>query len=96
MEYLKDQEFACVGTGLGGGFTNTEELVRMKYKEFMKISYKVKWLLSIEEDYLKMKKYYVWKPISLKGVPPEAKIITSTWAIKINSNITFQAILNGR
>ena len=35
MDYLKDQEFACVGTGLGGVFTNTEELVRMKYKEVM-------------------------------------------------------------
>ena len=56
MEYLKDQEFACVGTGLGGGFTNTEELIHMKYKEVMKTSYKLKWLLSIKEDYLKMRK----------------------------------------
>ena len=78
MDYLKDQEFACVGTGLGGGFTNTEELIHMKYKEVMKTSYKLKWLLSIEEEYLNMNKYNVWKPISLKGVPPEANIIKST------------------
>ena len=32
---LADEEIPCVGAGIGGGFSNTNELKVMKYKEAM-------------------------------------------------------------
>ena len=78
MDDLKDQDFACIKAGLGGGFTNIKELHPIKYKEAIKTSDKVKWLIAVEEEHRRMHNYNIWKTIESQDVPLEPKIITST------------------
>jgi len=47
-------EYNLVGAGLGGGFSNTNELHVMKYKEAMQQPDKDKWEKSVEEEHDRM------------------------------------------
>jgi hypothetical protein len=87
-------EFAFVGAGLGGGFTNTSELHVMKYKEAMASSDRDKWQKAVDEEHERMLKHNVWKPVLRKDVPEGAKILTSTWAMKKKANGTYHARMN--
>ena len=89
---LEDEEIACVGAGIGGGFENTSELKVMKYKEAMETDERENWKKSVEEEHERMKKYKVWEPIEEKNVPEDATVITSTWAMKKKSNGKYRAI----
>ena len=75
-------KFACVGTGLGGGFTNTNELHVMKFDEAMKTHDASKWLKAVKKEHDKMQKFKVWEPIPESEMPKGANILTSTWAMK--------------
>jgi hypothetical protein len=86
---IKHKEFACVGAGIGGGFQNTNELHVMKYKQAMATKDKDEWDAAVAEEHRKMKNYNVWTPIKLRDVPPESKILTSTWAMKKKANGTY-------
>ena len=89
-------ETAFVGAAAGGGFENTAELKPMKFDEAMRQPDKAKWLEAVEEEYKKMEHYKVWKPVKLSEVPKDAKILTTTWAMKKKSNGTYRARLNAR
>jgi hypothetical protein len=89
-------EIACVGAGLGGGFENTTELHVMKYDEAMKSPDAEQWQRAVEEEYERMVENGVWTPVPKSEVSNEAKILTTTWAMKKKSNGTFRARLNGR
>gem|GEM_PF-6951265 len=93
---LEDEEIACVGAGVGGGFSNTSELKVMKYKEAMKTEERDRWAKAVEEEHQRMEKYKVWKQVRREEVPNDATIITSTWAMKKKSNGAYRARLNGR
>jgi hypothetical protein len=92
----KSNEFAFVGAGLGGGFTNTSELHVMKYKEAMASSNCDKWQKAVDEEHEKMLKHNVWKPVLRKDVLEGAKILTSTWAMKKKANGTYHVRMNAR
>ena len=62
----------------------------------MKTSGKVKFILAVEDEHRKMKKYNFCNPTALKYMPPESNIITSTWAMNEKSNGKFRSILNDR
>ncbi len=94
---MKDMgELACVGAGVGGGFEHTTELHVMKYSEAMATKDAPKWKKSVEEEAECMEKNNVWVPVSKEDVPKDAKILTSTWAMKKKSNGTYRARLNAR
>ena len=93
---LEDEEIACVGAGVGGGFSNTSELKVMKYKEAMKTKGRDKWANAVEEEHRRMLKNKVWKQVRREEVLKDATIITSTWAMKKKSNGKYRARLNGR
>ncbi|MGH7955289.1 MAG: reverse transcriptase domain-containing protein [Gloeomargaritales cyanobacterium] len=95
-EEFDPQEIACVGAGLGGGFMNTQELHVMKYSEAMKGPDKDKWEKAVEEEHDRMLKHKVWKVVPKQEVPKNAKVLTSTWAMKKKSNGTFRARMNAR
>jgi Reverse transcriptase (RNA-dependent DNA polymerase) len=54
------------------------------------------WNKAIEEEYNRMEENNVWTPVAKSEVPHDAKVLTSTWAMKKKSNGTFRARLNGR
>jgi hypothetical protein len=54
------------------------------------------WKKSVEEEYTRMEDNEVWSPVPKSEVPQDAKILTSTWAMKKKSNGTYRARLNGR
>ena len=68
----------------------------MKYNETMATKDIEKWEIAVEEEYKKINKYNVWTPIKWKDVPSEAKILTSTWAMKKKSSGVHRARLNAR
>ena len=55
-----------------------------------------KWEISVEEEYKKTKKCYVWTPIKLKDVTSEAKILKSTWDMKKKESGVHREIMNDR
>ena len=89
-------ELACVGAGLVGGFENTAELHAMTYKEAMKTADKTQWDLAVKEEHERMISMNVWKAVPKDEVPKDAKIITTTWAMKKKANGRFRARVNAR
>jgi hypothetical protein len=89
-------EVAAVGAGLGGGFENTSELRVMKFKEAMKGSDNENWQKAVDEEHDRMQKHRVWEAVLRDGIPAQAKILTSTWAMKKKSNGVYRARLNAR
>ena len=95
-ETMKNTEFGFVGAGLGGGFEHTSELHPMKYDEAMSKPDKDKWKKGVEEELQRMLKSKVFKAVPKSKVPPGAKILTSTWAMKKKANGTYRARINAR
>ena len=95
-ELITNSEVAGVGAGLGGGFANTNELHVMKYDEAMRGSDKHQWTQAVKEEFDRMNKHGVFEVVKASVVPKEAKVLTSTWAMKKKSNGTFRARLNAR
>ena len=71
-------EIACVGAGLGGGFTHTSELRPMKFKEAVAGPESDEWRDAVEEEFDRVIKHNVWEPVKKKEVPANAHVIDST------------------
>jgi hypothetical protein len=82
------EELICIGAALGRGFQNTQELHVKNYKEAMKGPDKDKWEDAVFEEHERMVKNQVWRAVPKKYVPKNAKVMTSTWAMKKKSNGT--------
>ena len=79
---MSEAEVAFVGAGLGGGFTNTQELHVMKHDEAMSSPDKAKWEEAVDKEHTNMTQYKVWKARMIDEMPKHVKILTSTWAMK--------------
>jgi hypothetical protein len=91
-----DDEVALVGAGLGGGFEHTSELRTMKYKDAMKSPDKKKWDDAVEVEYHKIMSKEVFEPVPIENVPKDAKVLTSTWAMKKKANGVYRARITAR
>ena len=89
-------ELACVGAGLGGRIDNTLELHAINYKAAMKMADKPKGDQAVNEEHEQMVKMGVWEAVPRSKVPNDAKVISTTWAMKKKSNGTFRARVNAR
>ena len=94
-DYMIYHEAVFVGAGLGGGFKNTAELKVMKYNEAMK-SDRIGWTKAVEKERNRMASNKVWIPTKLEYIPKGAKVLTSTWEMKKNSNGRLRTRINGR
>ena len=56
----------------------------MKFKQAMKTNDADDWRKAVKEEHEQMMKHKVWKPVPKEDVPKDAKILTSTWAMKKN------------
>jgi hypothetical protein len=89
-------EIESVGAGLGGGFTNTNELKVMKYREAVNGPDGDSWKEEIINEHNRMLKNEVFEAVDKESLPPGTKPIDSTWACKLKSNGTKRGRLNAR
>ena len=89
-----DEEIGAVG--VGDDFENTQELKVVKFPEAMESKDKEGWQKAVDTEHDKFTKYKVWEPVDQDQVPKDAKILTTTWAMKKKSNGTLRARLNAR
>ena len=68
--------------GIGGGFANTQELHVLKYNATMQTPDAPKWTKAVDEEHERMVKHHVWKAKKRDEIPPDAKILSSTWVLK--------------
>ena len=89
-------ELALVGAGIGGGYENTSELRVMNYKEAMSSKDAAGWKVEVGEEKKRFDKFDVFTPIKKSLLPRNAKIMTTTWAMKQKANGTKRGRLNAR
>jgi hypothetical protein len=62
----------------------------------MKVPDKQKWENAVFEEHERIVKNQVWRAVPKKDVPTNAKVMSSTWAMKKKSNGTYRSRLNAR
>jgi hypothetical protein len=72
----EDEEIACVGAGLGGGFQSTKDLHVIKYKQAMNTKDNDMWTEAVFEEHERMVKRQVWRTELKKDVPQGTKVLT--------------------
>ena len=92
---MKD-ELAAVGAGIGVGFHYTKELHVMKHKKAMMQPDREIWIKTVEEEHDRFVTYKMFKPVLIEKVPRDAKVLTTTWAMKKKSNGVYRTRLNMR
>ena len=89
-------EYANVGAGVGGGYENTNELKPMTYAQAMKSADAEAWKKEIANEHNRMVASNVFTAVKMKDLPPNTKLIDSTWACKKKSNGTLRGRINAR
>lgn len=84
-----EDELGCVRARLGGSFDHTSELHVMKFKKAMRSADKEHWVMAVDEEHYWMWKHKVWEPVKHKDILADAKVLTSSWAMKKKSNGKF-------
>ena len=99
MQQLSNEncdEYGLVGAGIGGGFASTTELHVMKFDQAMASNDKEKWENAVQEEHERFERNRVFVATSIDQVPKDAKILTSTWAMKKKASGKYRARLNAR
>ncbi len=81
-------EYINMGAGVGGGFSNTQELRVMKYHEAINGPDGELWKEELKKEHKRMIDSRVFKPVNLSKVPGGVKLIDTTWAMKKKSSGT--------
>ena len=87
---LNGIDIGLVGAGTGGGFGNTVKLKVLNYREAMRSPDKEEWEYEIANEKDRFDKFNVVTVVK----PQDAKIFTTTWAMKKKSNGTRRGRLN--
>ena len=94
LHEIINQEVA--GVGVGASFENTQELHTITFNKVMKSLYKKQWQEAIEEEYNKMNKYGVLKPVATTQVERNARIFLSEWVMKKKPNGTYRTRITAK
>ncbi len=89
-------EYINVGAGMGGGFTNTNELCVMKYHEAINGPDGKKLKAEVKTEHGRMVKSGLFEKVKLSKIPSDVKVIDTTWAMKKKSNGTLHGRINIR
>ncbi len=89
-------KYINIGAGVGGGFTNTNELCIMKYHEAINGPDSKKWKAKLKTEHGRMVKSGVFEKVKLSELPSEVKISNTTWAMKKKNNGTLCGRINVR
>ena len=68
----------------------------MKYSEAMAGPDRAEWEKEVEKEDKRMKDNKVWKPVPKSLVPKGAKILSTTWAMKLKASGARRARVNAR
>ena len=90
-ELLEENEFGCIGTGIGSGIENTNGLKVLGFEEAMASADKADWLASVDCEHEQMLKNGVWEVVDHHNIPQGADIIYSMWAMKNKANGVYHA-----
>jgi hypothetical protein len=71
-----------IGAGIGGGFSDTQELQIMKYHEAINGPDGKLWKEEVVKEHKRMVNSRVFKPVKISKVPNGVKLIDMPWAIK--------------
>ncbi len=77
-----------MGAGVGGGFSNTQELRVMKYHEVINGPDGELWKEEVKKEHKRMIDSRVFEPVNLSKMPDGVKLIDTTWAMKKKSSGT--------
>ena len=86
-------ECSAVGAGIGGGFSNTNELKVMKYNQAVNGPEGEIWKAEIINEHSRMIKNKVFTVVRKCDLPPRTRLIGSTWVCKKKSNGTHRGRL---
>jgi hypothetical protein len=75
-------EYINVGAGVGGGFTNTNEIGVMKYHEAINGPDGKKWKAEVKTEHGRMVESGVFEKVKLSKLRSDVKVIDTTWAMK--------------
>jgi hypothetical protein len=89
-------EYINIRAGVGGGFTNTNELCVMKYHEAINGPDGKKWKAKVKTEHGRMVKSGDFEKVKLSELPSDVKIINTTWAMKNKCNRTLCGMINIR
>jgi hypothetical protein len=89
-EYLK------VGAGIGGGFTNTNELRLMGYHEAINGPDGEKWKEEVRTEHGRMVQSGVFERVKHSKLPSDIKVIDTVWVMKKKSHGKLQGRINVR
>jgi hypothetical protein len=96
LQMLNDSVFEYInaGAGVGGGFTNANELHMMKYHEALNGPDGKKWKVEVKTEHGRMVKSGVFEKVKLSKLPSDAMVIATTWAMKKKSKGTICGRIN--
>jgi hypothetical protein len=89
-------EYVNVGAGIGGRFSNTQELQVMKYHEAINGHDGDLWKEEVAKEHKQKIDSGVFEPVKMSKVPKGVKLIDTTWAMKKKSNGTLCGRVNVR
>ena len=93
---LEENEYGCVGAGIGSGIDNTNELKVLGFNEAMASPDKDKWQALVNHEHERMLKNGVWEVVDHNSISEGSDIIDSTWAMKKKVNGNYRACLAAR
>jgi hypothetical protein len=101
MEVIKSHnnaltKYVNVRAGIGGGFTNTQELKVMKYHEAINGPDSDAWKVEVKKEHGRVVHNKVFDPVSLSDLSKNEKVIDTTWAMKKKSSGTLRGRVNVR
>lgn len=88
-------ELNLVGAGLDGG-VDMEKLKVMNFREAMASDDADKWMEEVLNEKRRMDKFNAFTPVPRSELPANAKVLSTTWAMKLKANGTRRGRLNAR
>jgi hypothetical protein len=89
-------ELSLVGAGLVGGFNNVDELRVLNYQEAMSSDDAEEWKKEVVNEKIKFDKFNATTPVKRSELPPNAKVLQTTWAFKLKANGDRRARMNAK
>ena len=86
-------ECSAIGAGIGGGFSNTNELKVIKYNQSINGLDEETWKAEIINEHSNMMKDKVFTVVLICDLPPSTRLIGSNWVYKKKSNGTHRGRL---
>jgi hypothetical protein len=83
-------EYLNIGAGIGGGFTNTNELQLMGYHEAINGPDGEKWKEEVRIEHGRMVQSGVFKRVKRSKLPSDVKVINTVWVMKRRAAVSFE------